>query len=207
MKKHFLATLLSLLTLSGCYLVKPTQDLTEFYTINEHSAHAESFVNDLQGDQKIINFIIKEIPRYADSSKMVIKDGDNKLLYSENARWAEPLEESCGRFLRRTLSSFLSNQAIVISSKHADSNMIFCDYRLTICFDDIIYNVQDKQVVIRCNWSLYDYNRSSQALIFKYSHAINVPDFSYANMVDGIKKGLYNLSENISKTLLSIIDK
>jgi ABC-type uncharacterized transport system auxiliary subunit len=92
----------------------------------------------------------------------------------------------------------LGDRAMVISSTHTIGNTLTCDYRLAIDFDDIIYNCATKEVIVKCTWSLFDYDRKQQQLMHRFVGSEHVEEESFDSIVVALKHALWHIAADIA---------
>lgn len=87
--------------LAGCSVVpEPQADLTRYYVLAEPVAEVAS-VPAVEGLK--VGLLKVQIPPYLDKGVVVVREGENELVYNDYARWAEPLADSMTRMLRGRL--------------------------------------------------------------------------------------------------------
>jgi len=111
--------------LSGCTgldVLEPRPDPTRFYSLR-----AEVLPSVEASDSSIaIGIGPTSIAGYLDRSAIVIDGGNNQLIYKSTDRWAEPLEESIGRFMTQHLSALLGTETVGLTRILGAAN---CDFR------------------------------------------------------------------------------
>jgi uncharacterized lipoprotein YmbA len=175
----------------------PQKDVSRFYTLGSHSIVAmppdETDVNLV-----VINLLLDEIPSYADCPYITKKVAGNKLVFSEVDRWAEPFGDACIRVLQDELSEKMRRCAMIVSSMHTIGNTLVCDYRISIDFDDLIYNDEEKSVVLKCTWTFFDYAKRRQLCVYKYAASTPVDTDALENIIEGMRIALAALSSDIA---------
>ncbi|MDR1401592.1 MAG: ABC-type transport auxiliary lipoprotein family protein [Puniceicoccales bacterium] len=209
MKNKAISTLLLLyLFCSGCAVFSPQKDNSKFYTLGDHSVSGVKFT---EIDRKVIviNLLLDEIPSYADYPYIVTKSETNELIFSENSRWAEPFGDACIRVILEKLSAVIGDRVVIVSSMHTIGNTLICDYRISIDFDDVIYNEKEKSIVVKCVWSFFDQTQRRQICLHKYAKATAINAVTVADIVDGTRIALCELAENISEKIcqLGVLEK
>jgi uncharacterized lipoprotein YmbA len=188
------------LVFSGCSIFPPQKDNSRFYTLGDHFA-PDKRIREIDGKTIVINLLLDEIPSYADYPYVVVKSANNELIFSENSRWAEPFGDACMRILLERTSACLNDRAIIVSSMHTIGNVLVCDYRLSIDFDDVIYNDSEKSVILRCVWSLFDYKQRKQIYLSRYSSATPVTVENIDDVIGAMKIALSKLAEDIAEKI------
>jgi uncharacterized lipoprotein YmbA len=89
------------LVFSGCNILPEAQADNARYFVLESSAPAAA------PDARVVRLGLRrvEVPAYLRTKAMVVRSGNNELRYTENARWAEPIEAGLTRVLRDQLAS------------------------------------------------------------------------------------------------------
>lgn len=93
-------TALGMIIFSGCSL-SPVVDSTRFYVLDVENYRPVSAETEKKGIVLGINRV--QLPRYLDSPEIVIRERENRIVYSKNNRWAEPLEYGVARVLAEIL--------------------------------------------------------------------------------------------------------
>jgi uncharacterized lipoprotein YmbA len=179
----------------------PQKDQSVFYTLGDHSIIGCGHSDEVTPNLIIINLLLDEIPSYADCPYIVTKDRGDKLIFSDIHRWAEPFGDACIRILHDRLSEKLQGKAIVVSSMHTIGNTLVCDYRLSIDFDDMIYNDGEENVIVKCTWTFFDYEKRRQVCIHKYAGTTPVDEMTYDNVVHATKAALTELADDITEKI------
>lgn len=65
-------------------------------------------------DAPTVSLSLVTIPRYLDRESIVTRADDNRIVYSRQDRWAEPLDEAVTRILRENLASTLAPEGITV---------------------------------------------------------------------------------------------
>jgi uncharacterized lipoprotein YmbA len=117
MKTHPLPYLFALLAipfgLTGCSVLKPKADLTEFFVLRApshdagHPALKEPALPEIRvGPGRIAG--------YLDNAKIAVQDGENRIDYLDRYRWAEPLSKGLGRTLSENLAQRLTVKHLIV---------------------------------------------------------------------------------------------
>lgn len=107
-KRDWIVALLLVWGLTGCSVVpEPTADLTRFYVLSNPRANGENVA--LRSNALQIGLKRVEVSPYLDKGSLVVRHGDNELVYNDYARWAEPIGAGVSRIVR---SRLLDNQKI-----------------------------------------------------------------------------------------------
>ncbi|MDR1595946.1 MAG: PqiC family protein [Puniceicoccales bacterium] len=203
--KAAIALLLCSAACSGCKIFVPQSDRSVFYTLGDHSI-SKCKNSDKEGSTlAVVNILLGQIPSYADCPYIVIKDSGNKLIFSDVNRWAEPFGDACIRILHDELVGRMDGTAMVVSSMHTIGNTLVCDYRLSIDFDDLIYNDAEKKLVMKCTWTFFDYNNRKQLCIHKYVSATHVDVVTCDNIVNATKTALVELADVMAEKIKDFV--
>lgn len=101
-KGNLIAIVLTLVGLTGCSVVPaPTADLTRFYVLSNPRTDAAEISQSSDGLQ--IGLKRVEVSPYLDKGSLVVRRGNNELVYNDFARWAEPIGEGVSRIVRSRL--------------------------------------------------------------------------------------------------------
>jgi hypothetical protein len=113
--------------LSGCSLLQPHADPTQFYVLTAASAPPERTV---AGEFKRWKVGLRpvEVPAYLQGKAMVVRTGTNEIHFADYDRWAEPLDQGISRAIKDTLSSTRDVETVVLNS-HGDDTL---DYEVAI---------------------------------------------------------------------------
>jgi uncharacterized lipoprotein YmbA len=204
MKTKTIPIILWYILCCGCSIFVPQKDVSIFHTLGDHSVSIDRCYNEKNSTIPVINLLLDEIPSYADCPYVVTKNGGNELIFSPIHRWGEPFGDACVRALQDRLAERMHGVAMVVSSMHAIGNTLVCDYRLSIDFDDLIYNEAEKSVVVKCTWSFFDYENRKQICIHKYANMVNAISATYDDTVDAMKIALAELADDIAKKVCDI---
>lgn len=185
------------LMIGGCTMFQPQKDTAVFYSIGMHSGCAQEVAEVTNKPIACINLLVEEIPSYADCPFIVTKGHGQNIIFDQNARWASSFEDECYDFVKDYLSRMLSDSVMVVSDIHADGNMVTCHYRLSISFDDFIYLRDEGRIVLRCDWSLYDYIRKSSVITHRSMISVPVDSRDYGIIAAGMRKALELLVNDI----------
>jgi uncharacterized lipoprotein YmbA len=164
----------------------------------------ESIGTGVNGKLTVINLLLDEIPSYADYPYIVIKSEGDELIFSENSRWAEPFGDACVRILLEKVSQAIGDRAIIISSMHTIGNTLMCDYRLSVDFDDVIYNEKEKGIVVKCIWSFFDYGQRRQICLYKYAKVTPVDVKILGDIVNATKIALSELANDMAEKICQL---
>ena len=200
MKNIRIYTIPLLFALSGCsIMMTPSKDNSVFYSLGEHSANVSTLSSSETNNLKALDIFIDETPSYTDCPYVVTTTGNNKINFSQINRWSSPFSDECAHALEEKIASLLRNKVTVISSTHSDGSMILCNYRISVSFDDFIYNEMEKCVVLKCSWSFFDFEKRQQIVVQKYNSSVNVENPDYDSIVNGMKEAIGKFAEYLSK--------
>jgi len=97
-----IATAIIALAMAGCSVVpEASPDLTRYYVLT--NTQDDGLGTAKIGDGLKLGLKRVEISRYLDKGSLVVLRGTNELVYSDYARWAEPISEGVGRIVRARL--------------------------------------------------------------------------------------------------------
>jgi uncharacterized lipoprotein YmbA len=96
------STVLCLLILAGCNIIPPPQaDATRYFTLAS-PALDDPAAQPVHGTLRL-GLKPVDVAPYLKKSVIVVRRGENELVYNEYARWAEPLDASIARAVRTRL--------------------------------------------------------------------------------------------------------
>ena len=99
---RFLALAAISLIVSGCSVLEPKANLTEFYVLRGQPKEIGSAATNMGGSE--IRIGPGRIAAYLQNGQIAVQAGPNRLVYLENDRWAEPLSKGVGRVLAEDLA-------------------------------------------------------------------------------------------------------
>ncbi len=136
---NIIRALLLLVVLSSC-ASQPTKG-PDYYLLS--SSELVSQALNLKSFKLAVGPI--EVPVHLDREGIVTHESQNRLNYSDNHRWAEPLNENLRKTLRADLSQLLPNQQL-IDFPYRQSNRP--DYQLSVTIEKFGYLSEGKVVLI-----------------------------------------------------------
>ncbi len=140
----------ALLLLSGC----TTVPVTQFYTLDSEAPALGKTTSMLT-----LSIGPIDLPEYLDRPQMVLRDGNNRLLFDEFHRWGGALDQEIERVLAGRLAAQLGTQRIY---GYPSRIVAESDYRIALdirAFDGSL----DDSVQLDVAWSLID-DRSAVVL-------------------------------------------
>ena len=99
--------------LAGCSAFSPQPDPSKFYTLTAIAQPGAAATKDL-GNQVSLGIGPITLPGYLDRQEIVTRVSPNRIVPSENDRWAEPLETNLTRVLTQNLSSLLHSDRLIV---------------------------------------------------------------------------------------------
>src|SRR5688572_23267867 len=100
-------TVLLVLVLSGCSVLKPVTDETRYYVLNDLPAKTPQLLG-----APSIGLEPVQLPEYLNRSELVARLGSNELKIYDSDRWGEPIKEGIERTLRRDLAVLLGAERV-----------------------------------------------------------------------------------------------
>jgi uncharacterized lipoprotein YmbA len=189
---HWVASIvlgLSLLVLASCGSSKPSRYYMLSAIVPSQSAGE---------DQRVaVGVGPIELPKYLDRPQIVTRGSENRLVFGEFDRWAEPLEESFARVLAENLATLLSTDRVVRypwkRSAHVDYQVIVTVSR----FDA----TQGGDAALHTRWSVCD--GGGQTILTARASRITEPVASegYEAIVQAGSRALEQLSRQIAGAL------
>jgi len=115
--------------LAGCTLLSPIPDKSRFYLLTPMApGEAGTPVNPQNMRGLVLGLGPIKFPDYLDRTDIVTRVEPNRLQFSENDHWAEPLKNNFTRVFSQNLSTLLGVQQIVnfpwYSSTHIDYQIV-----------------------------------------------------------------------------------
>ena len=178
----------ALLLLSGCTTVPQTQ----FYTL-------ESTAPALEKASSTLTLAIGpiDLPEFLDRPQMVLRDGNNRLLFDEFHRWGGALDQEIERVLAGRLAAQLGTQRIYGYPSRIVANS---DYRIALDIRAFDGNL-DGTVQLDVAWSLID-DRSAAVLDVQrasYREAVTQPE--HAAYAAALGQLLERLGEDLARAV------
>lgn len=117
---YCVASTAAILALTGCSALKPKPDLTRFYVL---SVVSQSTLEALPPSGVVGPIVIgpSSLPRYLESTPIVVDDGSNRVLRLDLHQWAEPLDKGIRRVLAGNLSELLNTPHVVVYPQSSDA--------------------------------------------------------------------------------------
>lgn len=103
------------LVLTGC-LFKPTADSSRHFVLTPLEAPAS---NPARDKHLSIGVALVKTPPYLMHNPLAIRQGSNEISYSEQALWAEPLDQGLQRTLAANLATLLPTRQVYLSAGEA----------------------------------------------------------------------------------------
>lgn len=100
------------LTLAGCSILKPQVDASRFYVLTATESRTDGVAARPPSDLKVGVGPV-QFPDYLDRSPLVTRLGPNRLVFSDLARWAEPLDRNFSRVVIDNLVRLLGTEKII----------------------------------------------------------------------------------------------
>lgn len=194
------AILSSLILYSGCLNLKPSPDITRYYTLsNTYKAqltHTEP-KGLILGIRKI------ELPGYLESPRIVTRYNEYELDYSEHHRWVEPIDQIIGHLLQDSLKAA---QGIDIVSIFPWPKALDYDYTIKINLQRF-EALENNRALLQAQWTLLKGN-SSQILIEEETSIISEWDGeNYAVFAEAMSEACGKFIREIETTLESLIQQ
>ncbi len=119
--------------LAGCTLLSPVPDKSRFFLLTPTApGEAGAPVSQQNTRGLVLGLGPIKLPDYLDRSEIVTRVDSNRLQFSENDHWAEPLKNNFSRVLSQNLSSLLGNQQIVNFPWYTSTHI---DYQIAVTVD------------------------------------------------------------------------
>lgn len=135
-----------------------------------------------------------EFPEYLKRPQIVVKRQENIIHFSDNQRWATPLEGQVLSLLTNHLKLLLPQANISISpwhnNRHVDHNLQLSVKKLS--------GILGHQSAIDIHWQIVDKDGEKRSGHYSDQRSI---DSSYADLVRALNRGLEGLSEELAIAL------
>ncbi len=142
--------------LSGCINLDPQPDPTRFFVL---SSESEGSTKKIKVNDKVISIGLQniELPKYLDSSKIVVRKNNNEITYSEFNRWSESLDISFNRVISSKLDNLLETKQVEIfpwsgNFKH--------DYFIKIKVSQFEGD-SNGNIILIADWNIYKKSKSN----------------------------------------------
>ncbi len=157
------------LGLSGCVL-RPKTDDTKFYSLNVAKVNDNSPDGRIGSGNLSIGIRSVKIPNYLDTPRILFRNDQNKIYYSERLRWAEPLKET----FPRGLVVALQQDPSVKLAMHApwDGRAVFdVEWRIEILRFESVGSGRyaEKNVTLEALCYAYKGNEANPVATYRYS--------------------------------------
>src|SRR5690625_1221840 len=149
------SVLLAAMVFSGCAL-KPVVDSTRFYVLGVENYEPVSAEREEKG--VIVGISRVQLARYLDSPEIVVRERENRILYSKNDRWAEPLEYGVVRLLAVMLREELAIADVIAFPMRTRSVPDF-DLYVSILRAEGVIAEEDSHAELEAVWELRADNR------------------------------------------------
>lgn len=137
--------------LAGCTLLSPVPDKSRFFLLTPIAqAGAPASQQNTRG--LVLGLGPIKLPDYLDRSEIVTRADSNRLQFSENDHWAEPLKNNFTRVLSQNLSSLLGNLQIVNFPWYSSTHI---DYQIAVTVDRFECEGQGN-ARLAARWSIND---------------------------------------------------
>lgn len=101
------------LVLTGCSVLKPKADRTEFYVLRAPAPVPENAARDNAAPDEV-RIGPGRIAGYLDVTPIAVQDGSNRIRYLDRYRWAEPLSKGLTRILGENLRRALNLKQVTL---------------------------------------------------------------------------------------------
>lgn len=188
--------------LAGCAGLSPRPDRSRFYTLAPIAGAASESARVANPDRAGFSLGLGpiEFPGYLDRPQVATRRAANRLDFSENDRWAEPLAESFTSVLAENLSTLLKTDRISIYPWGGSARP---DYQIKLNVSRF-ETMADQQAELVARWEVLD-GRSRKSLYAAQSR-FSRPAASQSTeaAVAALSEVLGDLSRDIAQALLSL---
>ena len=193
MKKSYILTLLTVLSLASCIMPESNHVEPDFYLLsNTVQDQNQSKINDDH------SFYLREIelPEYLKDSRLVVRPTSHTIKFREVDRWGEPLEDGIARVLAMNLQDQFNDSRYSVFPNRRKEGL---RWDLAVSFSSFERIVNDR-VSVAAKWSARAKSGTTISDSFFFEYALPLP----GNESDELKAynlALYSLSENILEEL------
>ncbi len=139
--------------LTGCTLLSPVPDKSRFFLLTPLApGEAGAPVSQQNTRGLTLGLGPIKLPDYLDRSEIVTRADSNRLQFSENDHWAEPLKNNFTRVLSQNLSTLLGCQQIVNFPWYSSTHI---DYQIAVTVDRFECDGQGN-ARLAARWSIND---------------------------------------------------
>jgi len=178
----------ALLLLSGC----TTVPVTQFYTLDSEAPALSKTTSMLT-----LSIGPIDLPEYLDRPQMVLRDGNNRLLFDEFHRWGGALDQEIERVLAGRLAAQLGTQRIY---GYPSRIVAESDYRIALdirAFDGSL----DDSVQLDVAWSLIDDRRAVVLEVQRSIYRERVAQADQAAYAAALGQLIERLGEDLAKAV------
>ncbi len=182
-----------LVILSGC--ASAPIDGPSYYLLDAQAERA----NAIELTQFKVGLGPVELPTYLERDGILTFSNNNQLNYSENHRWAEPLQESVLEVLRENFTRLLPKQQFILFPwRQLDKPR----YQVEINITQFALQADDA-VVLAAVWMLHN-DDGEQIVVENSQLSLPVASLDYADVVNAQSHLLSKLSVQIARALADI---
>jgi uncharacterized protein len=139
--------------LTGCSLLAPVPDQSRFFLLTPMApGDASSQINQENTRGLVLGLGPIKLPDYLERGEIVTRVEPNRVQFSENDHWAEPLKNNFTRVLSQNLSTLLGTQQIISFPWYSSVRI---DYQIAITVDRFECDAQGNGR-LAARWSVND---------------------------------------------------
>lgn len=139
----------ALFALTGCQMLQPTVDDTQFILLNAQKAK-QGIVDQAPLLNRKVTLLPVQLPKYLSKPHVVTRNGNNNIDYSGTLRWAEPLKDGIARVIVAELETHLGSGSAYLFPYHGtrDKSKIL-KLRLYVLSFEV---VDGKNAILQSRW-------------------------------------------------------
>ncbi len=155
--------------------------------------------NSSSNDQIGIGIGNIELPDYLLKPQIAKYTSDNKIIYDEFNRWAEPLDENFARVMIENLSQMIPTNSIYLFMWPEDHKDVF---QVNVKVNQFGL-ASDDSVILNARWSVSSNNIKSYWMSQKGNYQERITEINYSQISSAMSRLIKELSEDIANDIKS----
>lgn len=168
---------------------------SNFYLLS--AANDYQVENSSSNDQIGIGIGNIELPDYLLKPQIAKYTSDNKIIYDEFNRWAEPLDENFARVMIENLSQMIPTNSIYLFMWPEDHVDVF---QVNVKVDQFGL-ASDGSVILNARWSVSSKNVKSYWISQKSNYQERITEINYSQISSAMSSLIKSLSEDIAEEI------
>ena len=153
---------------TGCSVLQPKADLTQFYVLRARTSVAQKQASANTAGEEI-RIGPGRIPGYLDVTPIAVQDGPNRVRYLDLDHWAEPLSKGLAQTLGQYLCQALNLKQVTLYPDPV-TEPSYCEVRYSVSrFEGTL----DDQIALDVSWQLVQ--QPSAKVLFSTRSVYAVP--------------------------------